>query len=64
MQNEKEEVTKCKPYCTECGSEDVTFNAGVSWNEEEQRFEYTVIYDEGHHCNSCDSIDSIEWKYY
>lgn len=42
---------KIKYACKTCGSEDVTFDATVSWNVETQSYEVSTLYEECY-CNS------------
>ena len=50
-----------RAVCSKCGSEDVLFDAYVSWNKEKQDMEIANTFDKGSFCNSCDGECSVKW---
>jgi hypothetical protein len=51
---------KTKPVCTECGSDNVNFDAWASWNPETQKYELQQTFDDSY-CNACDGECKVDW---
>lgn len=55
-------MTKTKMVCSDCGSEEVLFDAWARWNYEKQEFELDSTF-ENTHCEKCEgecSVNGIE----
>ena len=50
------------PYCSECGSTDISADAIVHWNVVTQTWDATDV--EYSLCSDCGEEDTIEWKDY
>jgi len=60
---EAPEPKKEQPYCTYCGSTDVSNEAICTWDFEKQEWVSHDTYDKAGHCNSCGtSNQQLGWK--
>jgi hypothetical protein len=54
-------MSKKKPICSHCKSDDVLVDAWAVWDEKGQKWELQTTFDKPAHCNECDGETSIEW---
>ena len=54
-------MSKEKPICTYCGSDDVSRDAYAKWDIDTQEWEIITTFD-SYYCEDCDGETSIEWK--
>lgn len=54
-------MTKQKPVCSSCGSEEVLADAYTSWNLETNQWELSATFDKGSYCEAHDGECRIEW---
>lgn len=51
------------PCCPYCGSTDVTADAAVRWDIENQQWDVSNVFDSDHLCGSCDRMfDDPAWR--
>lgn len=57
----KKENVKVLPVCVFCGSQDITIDASISWNFEEQNWVIVESFDDNPFCNKCMKNREIMW---
>lgn len=51
-----------KPVCPYCGSEDISADAAVRWDIENQEWQTTNVFDKGKLCDNCgEEFSECEW---
>jgi hypothetical protein len=56
-------LTKSRPFCVECGSLDVAFDAWAEWDTENQKWIVGDTYDNAW-CQSCEKDDAnVDWEH-
>ncbi|MFP3556450.1 hypothetical protein SB861_37905 [Paraburkholderia sp. SIMBA_049] len=54
-------TARIKPVCTDCGSDNVCFDAWSEWDVETQQYELSNTFDEAY-CQGCDGSCKVEWQ--
>lgn len=53
-------ISKTRPVCSGCGSEDVRTDAWATWDHEAQEWVLSSTYDDAY-CNTCRGETSLKW---
>ena len=55
-------MTKQKPVCRVCGSDEITIDGPCQWDVESQQWELTGdVYHKSEYCAECDGETRAEW---